>query len=173
MSARSALVVAVAVAALAACGSSSTAPDAGPPDAGADASAADAGDNCNELAPLGGPVAATCAPDAPTPATGGTIADGTYVLTQSLFFGTCSSSTLDETLLVSGGTVQSVAVDANGVVIRKSVTTTVAGSGTALVEAQTCPPGLIVTVGFSATPTTLTIYLVNALGTRVSIFTRM
>jgi hypothetical protein len=46
-------------------------------------------------------------------------------------------------------------------------------SGKMLVESQTCPAAVIATIGFSATPTTLTIYLVNALGTRVSTFTLM
>lgn len=176
--ARAAAVLALAL--LAACGgSSSTAVSdaAVGGDAAADGGvAADAGgDACNGLDQLGAIVTAACEPGAPSPATrgtGGTIADGTYVLTESQFFGICSTSELGETLVVSQGTVQSLATGASGVVTRKSLTYTVTSDGAMLVETQTCPANVVGTVGFSATPTRLTIYLVNALGTRVSTFTR-
>jgi major membrane immunogen (membrane-anchored lipoprotein) len=172
--ARVALVVAMAaMVAVTACGSSATAPDAGPADADASDAPADAGDNCNGLAPLGPLVTATCDTGAPPPATGGTIVDGTYLLSESHFFGTCAASMLGETLVISGGKIESLAIDAGGAVLRKSLSYTASGSGTTMVETQTCPLSVVATIRFSATPTTLTIYLVNSLGTRLSTFTRM
>ena len=125
------------------------------------------------VAPLGPLVTATCDMGAPLPATGGTIVDGTYLLSESYFFGTCAMSMLGETLMISGGKIESLAIDAGGAVLRKSLSYTASGSGATMVETQTCPLSVVATIRFSATPTTLTIYLVNALGTRMSTFTRM
>jgi hypothetical protein len=157
------------------CRSSTAGVDAGAgDDAGGDASAFDAGENdCNGLSQVGPAVTATCAAGAAPAALGGTVLDGTYVLTATVLFGTCALPDLSETLVISQGTVESLATSADGTVTRKSLTYEIPQPGTLLVETQTCPSGLIANIRYSATPTTLTIYLTNALTTRVSTFTRL
>jgi hypothetical protein len=74
-------------------------------------------------------------------------------------------------LVVAQGTVQSVATGADASAIRANVSYQLAANGTTLVETQTCPNKVQTTIRFSATPTTLTIYLGTLLATRVSTFT--
>ena len=143
-------------------------------DTAGDVPAFDAGDNdCNQLSQVGLPVTASCAAGAPPVASGGTILDGTYVLTGTVLFGACALPDLSETLVISQGTVASLATSADGTVTRKSLTYQIPQPGTLLVETQTCPSRLVANIQYSATPTTLTIYLSNALTTRVSTFTRL
>jgi hypothetical protein len=147
--------------------------DAGADDTGADAPASDGGDGgCNQLSQIGLAVTATCATGAPPAALGGAIVDGTYVLTGTVLYGVCALPDLAETLVVSQGTVESLATSADGTATRRSLTYVIPAAGTVLTETQTCPSRVIASVRFSATPTTLTIYLTNALTTRVSTFTR-
>jgi hypothetical protein len=156
------------------CGSTAAKPDAAP---GADAaldSRADAldGGECNAIAQLADPVTTSCDPGAPPQATGGTIADGTYLLAESHFFGACDSSVLSETLIVSQGTVQSITTDATtGLVTRRTFTFAVTIGTSMLVESATCPTAFKATVAFTATPSRLTIVTKNALGSRMSAFT--
>jgi hypothetical protein len=158
------------------CGSSNG--TGGGSDAQADAgvqvdAGAGAGDGpCNALAQLGAAVVPACDAGSPPAATGGALVDGTYVLTESHFFGACSQTQLAQTLVVSQGTVQSIATAA-GSVIQDSVTFTIGAGATTLVETETCPAHVVTSVPFTATPTTLTIFLSNALATRVSTFTRL
>ena len=126
---------------------------------------------CNSLSQLGAPVTPTCDPGSAPAAAGGTIVDGTYVLTASRFYGACSTEPLAETLVVAQGTVQSVATGADASAIRASVSYQLAANGTTLAETQTCPARVQTTIRFSATPTTLTIYLGTLLSARVSTFT--
>ncbi len=164
------------------CGSTAARSDAAP-DAG-DASAHDGGADaldggaCNAIDQLADPVTTSCDPGAPPAATGGTITDGTYVLTESHFFGNCDSSVLSETLVVSAGTVQtvqSITTDATtGLATRRNFTVAATGgSHTTLTETETCPAvaNVVTNVGFTATATRLTIRMSNALGSRVSTFT--
>jgi len=151
-------------------GRSGSAPDAGA-DASTDASAGETGDAaCNGLTQLGALVTPVCDSGPPAGLEGGPIAHGTYVLTEARFFHGCSSAPLAETLVVSQGTAQSIATDAAGGTQVKTVTFTLGGSG-AITETQTCPVKIALTTSYSATPTTLTIVLSNALATRVSTFT--
>src|SRR4051812_45736103 len=76
-------------------------------DGGAGGDTPDAG--CNTLTQLGAPVTPPCDPGSAPAAAGGTIVDGTYVLSASRFHGGCSTEPLAETLVVAQGTVQSVA----------------------------------------------------------------
>jgi len=153
------------------CGSSASRSDAAT-DATATTDAALDGGACNAIAQLADPVTTSCDPGAPPVAAGGTIADGTYLLTESHFFGTCESNVLSETLVIAQGTVQSITTDATtGQATRQSFTyKTTSGSAT-LTETQTCPGAFVATVGFSATPSRLTIFMRNPLGSRMSAFT--
>jgi len=163
------------------CGSSASTPgaaaDAADALAGADA-ALDAGADsldggeCNAIAQLGDPVTTSCDPGAPPAMTGGTIADGTYLLTESHFFGNCDESVLSETLVVSQGTAQSITTDATtGMASRRNLIIAATSGASTLTETETCPTNLVATVGFSATAIVVTIRMANALGTRVSTFT--
>ena len=163
-----------------ACGSSAATPDAAA-DAGDGAGNADGtidggadaldGGACNAIAQLGDPVTTSCDPGAPPVPDGGAIADGTYVLTESHFFGACESSVLSQTLVVSQGTVQSITTDAaTGVATRGSFSFKVGSGSSALSETETCPGAFTASVGFTASPTRLTIFLRNALGSRMSAF---
>jgi len=158
-----------------ACGSPAAKVDAGDA-AGSDAALDGAGDAldggpCTTIAQLADPVTTSCDPGAPPAATGGTIADGTYLLTESHFFGACESNVLSETLVVLQGTVQSIATDATtGMATRRSFTYTVTGGNSTLSETETCPRAFIANVGFTATASRLTIFMRNALGSRMSVF---
>jgi hypothetical protein len=159
------------------CGSSGNPADASAIDAADARDDATGGDGapadglCNPLIQLGTLVIPACDNGAPPVAKGGTIVDGTYVLTEAHFFGDCSTGALAETVVISQGTVQSIATGPDGGVQLKTVTTTLGQNGTTLSETQTCPIRVMTTISFDATPTTLTIYLTTALATRVSTFT--
>ena len=163
------------------CGSSSATPPAA--DAADEAATSDTGLHggadaldggaCNAIAQLADPVTTSCDPGAPPAAGGGAIADGTYVLTDSHFFGACESNVLSETLVVSHGTVQSITTDATtGRATRRSFTVTATSGSSVLTETETCPGAFIAPVGFTASPTRLTIFMPNALGSRMSAFER-
>lgn len=157
------------------CGSSAAKPDAAgvASDAAID-SGGDAldGGACNAIAQLADPVTTSCDPGAPPAAAGGTIADGTYVLTESHFFGACESNVLSETLVIAQRTVQSITTDATtGQATRRSFTYKTTSGSTTLTETETCPRAFIANLGFTATPTRLTIFMRNALGSRMSAFT--
>lgn len=163
------------------CGSSSAKTDAAAStdaalDSNADAldSGADAldGGACNGIDQLGDPVTTSCDPGTPPATTGGTIADGAYVLTESHFFGACESSVLSETLVVAQGTVQSITTDATtGIALRRTLTIAATSGSATLTETETCPASIIANVAFTATLNQLTIRIANVLGTRVSTFT--
>jgi hypothetical protein len=159
-----------------ACGSSAAKVDAADGAAGSDAvfeGGADAldGGGCNTIEQLADPVTTSCDPGAPPAAAGGTIADGTYLLTESHFFGACESNVLSETLVVSQGTVQSITTDAaTGMATRRSFTYTVTSGSSTLSETETCPGAFIANVGFTATASRLTIFMRNTLGSRMSTF---
>jgi hypothetical protein len=130
----------------------------------------DAGD-CNLVSQRGATIAATCGSGTPPAATGGTIIDGTYVLVESRFFGVCVTSALAETLVVAGGTAQSVVTTPTGEMVRRSLSYQLADS--TMTQTQSCPQSLVTSGQFSATPDTLIIVLKNALTTRVSTFMRL
>lgn len=139
---------------------------------GADAAEALALDAaCNALTQLGAPVIPSCEPGSAPAATGGPISDGTYVLSESHFYGDCSSQPLAETLVISQGTVQSIVTGPGDSERRSSVSYLPGTPATTLSETQTCPARVQTTLRFSATASTLSIYLSTVLATRVSTFT--
>jgi hypothetical protein len=134
--------------------------DAGPPVGG-----------CNALTQFGVAVTPSCDPGVAPAATGGDIADGTYDLNESHFYGICSTVPLAETLVVSQGTGQSIATKDDGSEIRTTVSFLVNGDGTSLNATQRCPASVQTSLLYTATATTLTTYLSTVLSTRMSIFT--
>jgi hypothetical protein len=163
------LLAALAFATAAGCGSITTAPD-GSSDGAADGPA-DSGAPCNAVEQLGAQVAASCTDGGAPEVTGGTIADGTYVLTSATYYGTCVTSVLAETVVVTGGsTIDSVVTFSNGTVERNNLTYSVAG--TDLQQMHMCPLSDSTTTPFSATPSTLSVSLTVDNATRVSVYTR-
>lgn len=118
----------------------------------------DAGGACNTIANIGTAVPETTNPAALPAMTGGTIADGTYVLTSAVYYAgsTASSVTHKRTLAISGSTVQLVNSDNSGPDVHATIM--FAPSGNQLGDQGTCPAGL--TVGpstYTASSTTLEI----------------
>jgi hypothetical protein len=118
------------------------------------------GGTCNELTPSGPSVTVQCVSGtAPTPS-GGTIADGTYEMVSSSFYGTpCTSDTerivwnvcgdawaTAETLMLGPGTV------------RVDGTVTLGPSTVVLQTTCSSPTEPATKFGYDATPTSLTIY---------------
>lgn len=157
--------------------------DATPPlDAGGDAPLSCTpsppnGAACNSLAPSGAPIASSCSNAKPGIPKGGTIADGTYVLTSTTFFGTCPPAEQDRiTWQICGSSWQSVQESTvNG---QPGKTTTVnanvAKAGAQLTYGFTCPQNMNAANGaYDVTPTTLTLYFPMGIGsTRVDVFTK-
>jgi hypothetical protein len=129
------------------------------------------GGACNAIAQVADPVTTSCDPGAPLAAVGGAITEGTYLLTESHFFGACESNVLSETLVIARGTVQSITTDATtGQATRRSFTYEVTSGSATLTETETCPGAFAATVAFTATPSRLTIFTRSALGSRMSTF---
>jgi len=128
---------------------------------------------CNAVPQLGSQVSFICSMGvAPTPQ-GGSIVDGTYVLTAVIFYGGCPAPTptsIAETVIFSGGTFQVVATPSGGEVQRTTGTYTLSGSN--FLENDLCPqPGSSVAI-FDATPTTFRLFD-SATPTLVAVFTRL
>jgi hypothetical protein len=117
---------------------------------------------CNTLLLSGPRVAVACAPGMPPAPSGGTVADGTYVMVSSNFYGTpciqdqerivwsvCGTSWATSEEITTGGTTTTRLFDG-----------TVAFAGTSFTFSPTCaPPGVATTMfGYDATPTTLALY---------------
>ena len=136
-------------------------------DAAGDAATADAGrPQCNALANVAEDVSIVASPTAPPPADGGVIADGVYVVrVATLHTGVGGAAgdtgkTVKMTVKVSGAQVESVF---DGV----TRSATIVVDGATLRTTSTCPSQGTDDVAFSATPTTLSLYLVDNAGTRV------
>jgi hypothetical protein len=147
------------------------APGGGTTDANAEAAtscvatpAADGG-ACNAVRVTGSPVPIPCAGSQtpPTP-TGGAIADGTYVLTSSTYYGTCPQPEQDRiTWSICGGTWQTAQEGTvNGSTMLKLYDAAVSPSGNTLNIQLTCGQATgqmtMLTFGYDATPTTLTLF---------------
>lgn len=136
--------------------------------AGADASADhDSGKpSCNSLVNVAADVPIIAAPSAPPPATGGAIADGTYVVTRATVYtgiGGAAGPTgksVKMTVTVAGANVESVF---DGV----TRSATIAMAGTMLESTTTCPGTGTDELPYSATSTSLTLVLIDTAGTRV------
>lgn len=113
---------------------------------------------CNTLANVGTSVSETANAAAVPVMTGGTIVDGTYVLTSNVQYAGsgAGSKTHKRTLAISGTTLQLVNSDNGGPDVH--VTIKVAPVGAELNEMGTCPAGFALTPGtYTATATTLEI----------------
>ncbi len=170
-------------------GSSSGGVDAGgdgaPSDAGGDAKPGDDGGGgadggpCGAGANLGSDVdVQQMAADPPTPM-GGTIADGTYVLTSgTLYTGADGGATgplgltLKQTWRISGSAYSHV--DFNQMMGRETRQggTLMTVSAISLHLVQACPDADFASYEFSATPTTFTLYSLDASGTLALVLTR-
>ncbi|APR77798.1 Hypothetical protein A7982_03145 [Minicystis rosea] len=114
--------------------------------------------DCNALANIGQVIAET-ADGGPVPTmTGGTIADGIYVLTSNVQYAGSSadSRTHRRTIQIAGNSVQIVNSDDGAPDVH--ATLELAPSGNALDEMAVCPPGLVAEMGtYTATATSLAI----------------
>jgi hypothetical protein len=146
----------------------SPASDAGPAaDGGPDSPDRDAGrPQCNALVNVAEDVPIVAAASEPPPAAGGAIADGVYVVRVATLYtgpGGAAGDTgkrVKMTLKVAGAQVESVF---DGVT-RSAV---IAVDGETLRSTSTCPSAGTDDVAFSATATTLALYLIDNAGTRV------
>ena len=131
----------------------------------------DAGGDCNAIAQQGSQVIATFTSGDPPAPTGGTIVDGTYVLTSATYYGTMVTSTVSETAVVASGCIMAVLTDQqSGAIERNNLAYTT--SGTDLTETHTCPLSTVTTtVSFSTTATTLTLSYTIDGATRVGVYT--
>jgi len=131
----------------------------------------DAG-GCNAVTLSAGNVPETAGAGAfPTPA-GGTIADGTYQLTGFYIYppGSIDAYRRRETLVISGGSVQSARQTDSGAIERNTGTFTT--SGTNLVFSVTCPGAATVTLPYTASATTLRIFDISPGVNEVHEYTR-
>jgi len=136
---------------------------------------------CNTFANIGSMVTAGCG-SVPA-ATGGTIVDGTYVLTAVTFYGSsCSgdasvaipvgSETLVGSGLDTGGCLHEIFLNAGGDVT--NTTSICSTQGIQYTCSEVCPAGDAgaVTQQYTATPTTLTVYSSNADGPYAGTYTK-
>jgi hypothetical protein len=161
--------------------------DAGTEDASSDAPAVDGG-SCGSQVPEGGvcntivsvapQITPTCSGGALPTGTGGTVADGTYVLKSQTYYqsGSCGYGPISETDVISGTCLQqSITFFAGATAIPFTASTVVAAQGNEVTGTVTCesrPSCHIPTSTFTATPTTLTIFqpATAACGNSASVF---
>ncbi len=120
---------------------------------GPDASAAADGGVCNGLSNDGPVVSKTGHPEAPPAMTGGTIADGTYILTATdQYNGHQGGTTHQEKWVFSGGSLQVVENDSTnpGDV---HLTATYTTSSNVFTLTATCPGAMTATMQYTATAT--------------------
>lgn len=162
-----------------ACGSGTRATDGAPP--GMCSADVPAGQECNTLANVGDLVTPTCVTGTAPSGTGGTLVDGTYVLTsQDKYGSSCTSPfSFSETLAVAGDCIQVV----SGGILPATASVRITTQGNAISFTQTCvhvdTDGAVVTPdmrmkSYTAASTTLTLFAVDATtgNTDVSVFTR-
>jgi hypothetical protein len=117
---------------------------------------------CNTLQVTGNKIPVQCldAQAPPTPA-GGTIANGTYVLTSSTYYGTCPTPEQDRiTWSICGGTWQTAQESTvpNGTTMLRTYDAAVMASGNSLSIRLTCGGMQTLTFGYDASPTMLTLF---------------
>jgi hypothetical protein len=125
--------------------------------------AARARSTCNALVGDAPSVTSTNSPaKAPTPA-GGTLSDGTYVLTSTTIYTALPfpGMKLSSLMQIAGNTIQQVAT-MNGE--EKRFTTSFTTAGSAIVMTDTCPVRKSGTYTFTATPSELRMYLTSPVG---------
>jgi hypothetical protein len=130
------------------------------------------GGTCNAVVQRGALVQPTCAPGAPPRMTGGTVANGTYILTSETEYG-CpeagGNGASSETFVVSGACIESIIGSA------ETVTDTASWQGNQITIRFLCPPGggSAKTYTFTATSTTLAFLLTDQSPQRLQVFTKM
>jgi hypothetical protein len=127
---------------------------------------------CNQLAfPTGNITIAAGSGSLPA-ATGGTIADGTYLLTSSTDYEAGDAlvgQTTAAIMVVASGTIESALIDAKGGANRFNVSYSL--SGTTMRQTGTCGFTETMTLGYSAAPSTIT--LIQTIPPLVSTYSRM
>jgi hypothetical protein len=129
------------------------------------------------------PIKPTCVTGELPVGTGGTIVDGTYTLTEQIYYNTpgCPSLPMGGTLVIAGDCVQSVNAQ-----FAITVSATIVAQGNSITETPTCldssmDPDVFTldapTHTYTATPTTFTIFHANGAANnpnpdRVEVFTR-
>lgn len=149
-------------------------PDGSSPDGSTDGAVAamcgagtPAGQVCSDAPDNGPAITPTCATGAMPSGTGGTIVAGTYFLTAQTYYNVpfCPTTAISGTLVVGGGCIQS-STD-TPVVTSTSATLTVHGN-VAEIDVKCVNAGALTitqdapSVTFTATPTTLTLFTMNA-----------
>jgi hypothetical protein len=163
----------------AACGGGTLSPDGGSP--GMCSANVPAGQECNTLQNMATPLTPTCATGTAPAGTGGTIADGTYVLTSTQDYGTDCATDLPvaETIAIAGDCIQSVFGD----ILAGTTSGRLATQGSSITFTRTCLhldiDGAVTTQDsatntYTATSTTFTLVGTNATtgNSSVAVFTR-
>jgi hypothetical protein len=138
--------------------------------AGGAATGGAGGQACNSVALLGSAVGQTSGTGAaPTPQ-GGTLVDGTWVLTKSeVYSGTPDTSTSQITFTTAGGKAQVVVKTATSV---ERVNYDMTVNGTSLTAKETCPGSSEYSYGFTATATEFTEFIAAGNATQVNTYTK-
>jgi hypothetical protein len=104
---RGRLAIGWAALAIAACGGPAAGPETADGGTAGGACGSDAG-TCNAVVDVATPITPTCASGAVPTGTGGTIEDGTYVLTSQTYYGaaTCPATKISTTVVIAGGCFQ-------------------------------------------------------------------
>ncbi len=153
------------------------------PDEALDASTDSALATCNELAQQGVPVVVTTTQSPAPAAAGGTIADGTYVLTTAKIWGSTEpegsspGAAAAQTWSFRGATLDMVQTTAKAKTVSRSSGTIAPAGNTKLSLKQTCSypasaAGSALTTPFTATSTTLSLYTPNGLATYELTYTK-
>jgi len=150
---------------LAACGSS-TSPTGTPGMCGA---AVPAGTACDTIANVATAITPTCTTATMPSGSGGTIVEGTYVMTSQTYYGTsgCASTSLAATFVYSAGCVQEITTAA-GISITATVSLDFHDTNQVTKTVECVYPSLAgatvdtPTVTFTATPTSLTLFTHNS-----------
>jgi hypothetical protein len=139
-----------------------------------------AGQACNTLQNMESPLAPTCATGAVPTGTGGTIVDGTYILTSSKVYGDSCATLLPvaETLTIAGDCIQLVVGD----ILAGTFSGRFVTQGNAITTMVTCQQlntdaAVLINDAasrtYTATGTSLTLFALNTDGTGdVAVFTR-
>jgi len=128
-----------------------------------------AGAACNTITNVATAITPTCTTATMASGSGGTIVDGTYVMTSQTYYGTsgCASTPLAATFVYSAGCVQEITTAA-GISFTATVSLDVHGTNQVTKTVACVYPSLAgatldtPTITFTATPTTLTLFTHNS-----------
>jgi hypothetical protein len=141
------------------------------------------GQVCNSLVDVSTSVKPTCVTGEMPVGAGGTIVDGTYVLTEQIYYNEpgCPVLPIGGTIVISGNCVQAANVQ-----FSVTASSSISVQGNSITTTQTCVSGDIDPASFTpdaptrtytATPTTFTLFILNSAANspnpdRVEVFTR-